>query len=98
MKTKILLSIIVLVSTGLASGCGKAETKEKPLRPVRAKAAEKRPAAGAVRYSASIRPNSQVEIAFKVGGYVEGVAQAPDGVGGWRHIQAGDVVSKGTVL
>ena len=99
MKTKILLSIVVLVSVGLNAGCRKAETKEKALKPVRAKAAEKRPASGgAVRYSASIRPNSQVELAFKVGGYVEGVAQAPDGAGGWRHIQAGDVVSKGTVL
>src|ERR1051325_3722529 len=99
MKTKILLSIVALASIGLNSGCRKAETKEKPPKPVRAKAAEARPAtAGAARYSASIKPNSQVDIAFKVGGYVEAIAQARDASGGVRNIQAGDVVSKGTVL
>lgn len=98
MKTNILLSIVVLVSIGLNSGCRKAETKEKSLKPVRAKAAEMRPASGAVRYSASIRPNSQVDMAFKVGGYVEAIAQVRDASGGMRYLQAGDVVSKGTVL
>jgi multidrug resistance efflux pump len=83
----------------LASGCRKAETKERPLKPVRAKAAEMRPASsGGVRYSASIRPNSQVDMAFKVGGYVEAIAQVRDASGGSRYLQAGDVVGKGTVL
>jgi RND family efflux transporter MFP subunit len=99
MKTRILLSLVILVSLGLTFGCTKAETKERPLKPVRVKAAEKRAAGGGgVRYSASIRANSQVELAFKVGGYVEGLAQVRDAAGGWRHLQAGDVVSKGTVL
>lgn len=99
MKTRILLATVILVSLGLTFGCTKAETKERPLKPVRVKAAEKRAAAtGGVRYSASIRPNSQVELAFKVGGYVEGLAQVHDAGGGWRYLQAGDVVSRGTVL
>ncbi|MBV9929085.1 MAG: efflux RND transporter periplasmic adaptor subunit [Acidobacteria bacterium] len=99
MKTRILLATIILAALGLTSGCTKAETKERPLKPVRVRAAEKRATgAGGVRYSASIRPNSQVELAFKVGGYVEGIAQVRDAAGGWRYLQAGDVVSKGTVL
>src|SRR5918912_676387 len=99
MRTRILLATVILVALGLTFGCTKAETKEKPLKPVRVKAAEKRAAGGGgVRYSASIRPNSQVELAFKVGGYVEGIAQVRDPGTGWRYLQAGDVVSKGTVL
>src|ERR1044071_9155712 len=98
MKTKIFLATVVLVSMGLNAGCRKAETKEKQLKPVRARAAETRPASGAVRYSASIRPNSQVDMAFKVGGYVESIAQVRDASGAWRYLQAGDVVTKGTVL
>src|ERR1051325_6968730 len=99
MKIKILLSTVVLVSVASSAGARKAETKEKTLKPVRAKAAEMRPAnAGGVRYSASIRPNSQVDMAFKVGGYVEAIAQARDASGGVRYLQAGDVVAKGTVL
>ena len=59
---------------------------------------EKHTTGNNMRYSASIRPNSQVEIAFKVGGYVEALAQARDAAGRWRHLQAGDTVAKGAVL
>ena len=98
MKTKILLTIVILASLCLMSGCSKAETKEKPPKPVRVRAVEKRSTGNGVHYSASIRPNSQVEMAFKVGGYVEAITQVRDAAGGWRYLQAGDVVSKGTVL
>jgi RND family efflux transporter MFP subunit len=95
-KTWIIISI--LVSLSFISGCGQAETKEKPLKPVKAKAVEKRSTDSGVRYSASIRPNSQVESAFNVGGYVETIAQVRDAAGQWRYLQAGDMVAKGTVL
>lgn len=98
MKTRIMLATAILVPLSLISGCAKVETKEKPLKPVRAKAAERRPASGGVRYSASIRANSQVELAFKVGGYVEEIAQVRGADGAWRYLQAGDTVTKGTVL
>jgi RND family efflux transporter MFP subunit len=98
MKTKITLLIVVLVSLGSMVGCSKAESKEKPPKPVRVKAVEKRSTGNGVHYSASIRPNSQVDMAFKVGGYVETITQVRDAVGQWRYLQAGDVVTKGTVL
>ncbi|HEX8068755.1 MAG TPA: efflux RND transporter periplasmic adaptor subunit [Pyrinomonadaceae bacterium] len=100
MNTKNWLSIIgVICVLGAATGCRKAETKEqKPPKPVRAQAVERRTTANSARYAASIRPASQVEVAFKVGGYVEAVAQVRDGVGQWRYLQAGDVVAKGAVL
>jgi RND family efflux transporter MFP subunit len=98
MNTKIWLTSGILVALSFTSGCRKAETKEKPLKPVRVKAVEKHSTGNSVRYSASIRPNSQVEMAFKVGGYVETIAQVRDTSGQWRYLQAGDVVTKGTVL
>ena len=98
MNTKIWLIIGVLASLSLSSACQKAETKEKPPKPVRVKAVEKHSTGNGVRYSASIRPNTQVEVAFKVGGYVETLAQVRDAAGRWRYLQAGDVVGRGAVL
>jgi RND family efflux transporter MFP subunit len=98
MKTTTPLSIVVLVSLCSMLGCAKAETKEKQPKPVRTQAVERRTSSGGVRYSASIRPNSQVELAFKVGGYVEAITQARDASGQRRYLQAGDVVTRGALL
>jgi RND family efflux transporter MFP subunit len=51
-----------------------------------------------VRYSASIKPAAQVEVAFKVGGYIDDIAREKDPAGQWRYIQAGDIVHKGATL
>ncbi|MFN7944116.1 MAG: efflux RND transporter periplasmic adaptor subunit [Blastocatellia bacterium] len=51
-----------------------------------------------VRYSASIEPAKQVELSFKVGGYVEALMQARGVDGRMRDVQEGDVVTKGAVL
>jgi multidrug efflux system membrane fusion protein len=93
MNTKQTLTLITaLALIALTIGC-KTKAQEKPVKPVKAKAVETHSGTSSVRYSASIRPSSQVEIAFKVGGYVESIKNS-DG----RHIQAGDVVMKGAVL
>jgi RND family efflux transporter MFP subunit len=97
MKTTHLLAIVA-VALGLSSACQKAETKVKPPKPVRARAVEQHSNGAGVRYSATIRPNTQVEAAFKVGGYVETLAQVRDAAGRWRYLQAGDHVAKGALL
>lgn len=89
-QTLIIITALALVA--LTIGC-KTTAQEKTAKPVKVKTVETHSGTSSVRYSASIRPSSQVEIAFKVGGYVESIRNA-DG----RHIQAGDVVMKGTVL
>ncbi|HWT03758.1 MAG TPA: efflux RND transporter periplasmic adaptor subunit [Pyrinomonadaceae bacterium] len=98
MNTKAMLKLATLLFLSLMTACGAGETKVETRKPVKVKAVELRSSATSVRYSASIRPNSQVEIAFKVGGYVDAVAQVADPSGQRRYIQAGDVVFKGTVL
>ncbi len=93
MNTKQLLLIINIVALiALTIGC-KTKAEEKTVKPVKVKSVETHTGTSVVRYSASIRPSSQVEIAFKVGGYVEAI-KSVDG----RHIQAGDIVMKGAVL
>ncbi len=51
-----------------------------------------------VRYSASIVPYSQVDLAFQSGGYIDQVRQVKSASGGMRNIDQGDFVRKGTVL
>jgi len=52
----------------------------------------------AARYSASIVPYSQVDLAFQSSGYVDHVRQVKSANGGMRNIDQGDWVSKDTVL
>lgn len=89
-QTAIIITALALVA--LTIGC-KTNGQTKTIKPVKVKAVETHTGTTSVRYSASIRPSSQVEVAFKVGGYVETIKGAEG-----RHIQAGDIVQKGAVL
>ena len=91
MNTRNTIVIITLLAL-TTIGC-KTSGQEKIVKPVKVKAVETHSGTSSVRYSASIRPSSQVEVAFKVGGYVEGIKSESN-----RHIQAGDIVQKGVVL
>ncbi|HKS09830.1 MAG TPA: efflux RND transporter periplasmic adaptor subunit [Pyrinomonadaceae bacterium] len=99
MKTKRMIPVAILVLTSLVlAGCAKETAKPKAAKPVKVKAVESHSAANNVRYSASIRPAAQVEVAFKVSGYVDDIAREKDPAGQWRYIQAGDIVHKGLTL
>src|ERR1041384_8850841 len=89
-QTAIIIAALALIA--LTIGC-KTNGQQKPIKPVKVKTVETHTGTTSVRYSASIRPSSQVDVSFKVGGYVETIK----GVDG-RHLQAGDVVQKGAVL
>jgi RND family efflux transporter MFP subunit len=52
----------------------------------------------ATKYSASIVPYSQVDLAFQSSGYVDHVRQVKSASGGLRNIDQGDWVQKGTTL
>src|SRR5262249_8247818 len=76
------------------------EKKEGATRaptPVRVKVVQKRAASLATRYSATILPATQVDLAFRVSGYVQSIFQVKDG-NGTRNVQEGDLVKKRTVL
>lgn len=98
MNPKQLLLPIALILLGLTMGCSKETPKAKAAKPVKVKAVETHASASNVRYSASIRPAAQVDVSFKVSGYVDEIARQKDPAGQWRYIQAGDVVHKGATL
>lgn len=100
MRTTTLPTILGLIAVGsLATGCTKAQgTEPKPPRPVKAQAVAMAPADTAVRYSATIEAFQQVPLAFKASGYIDDLAERRGADGRSRVAQAGDRVTKGTVL
>ena len=65
--------------------------------PVKVQRVENLPGAAATRYSGALEPALRIEMAFKVGGYVDMLGQAA-AQGGKRALDKGDFVTKGTVL
>ncbi len=99
MKAGTCLAIPVVVLCGAVLGCQKAaSTSEKPPTPVRAGTVEAYTATNAARYSASIAPHAQVDLAFRVGGYVEKIHQVRGTDGRRRNVQEGDSIAQGAVL
>jgi multidrug efflux system membrane fusion protein len=83
----------------VALGCSHPEPapERRPI-PVKVRTVEKPPGAGLARFSGDLEPAVRVDMAFRVGGYVEAVGDATDAGGKHRAIDKGDFVKKGTVL
>jgi RND family efflux transporter MFP subunit len=97
--TKSISISAVIAAACLASACSKVEGAEaKPPRPVRTQAVAMVPPATGVRYSATIEAFQEVPLAFKASGYVDDLIQRQGADGRLRAAQAGDRVSRGTVL
>ena len=71
---------------------------EKNVTPVKLAVVEMYTPAGGERYSASILPTRQVNLAFRVSGIVEAIHQVPGADGRPRSVDLGDTVRQGTVL
>jgi RND family efflux transporter MFP subunit len=92
------LAIGLLACVSMVLVGNPARSGEKPPTPVRVQAVQSRVTASQERFSANVNPYTQVNLAFKVGGYVEEVLQVKGVDGGMRDVQGGDWVKKGTVL
>ena len=68
------------------------------MTPVRAEAAVPPPARNTFQYAATIQPQAQISLAFRVPGYVSEILKRPGLGGHFRLVQEGDVVEAGTVL
>jgi RND family efflux transporter MFP subunit len=92
--------LAMMVALGLffeaAAGCRRAGHGEKAITSVRVRKLERMTGAAASggRYSATIEPATRVDVAFKVGGYVEWIAKTSGG----RVLQEGDPVESGQRL
>lgn len=82
---------------GLTS-CRKAASEAKPVTSVRVADVQTIRSGDQNRYSANIVPYSQVDLAFKSGGYVSSIRQVKGADGKTSNIDAGSWVTKGTVL
>jgi RND family efflux transporter MFP subunit len=72
---------------------------EKPAVPVKVAAVDLNTADGRdQRYSAAIIPRTEVDLAFRVGGYVDAIQQVRGVDGRVRDLQEGDSISTGAVL
>ena len=93
-STVLLLAIVIAVAA--------LRSKSKPLEklpvPVKVAAVELNTANSEARYSATIIPRTEVQLAFKVGGYVDALRQFRGVDGKMRDVQEGDRISVGTVL
>jgi RND family efflux transporter MFP subunit len=91
---------IAILAVGLMGGCHReSPLPSRPPASVRLAAVTTAQTSGeALRYSASIIPYAQVDIAFRTSGYVTGVKQMRGADGRIRDIGTGDYVEKGTVL
>lgn len=102
MKTNTQLVIWFLLCVSLPAGCRRAESRQKPIKPVQVQEVQYYYPGGnpgdGERYSANITPSSQSELAFKYGGYISEILQVRGPDKRVRYVQDGDGVAKGTVL
>jgi RND family efflux transporter MFP subunit len=90
----------VLCASALSFACSTNETPARSANPVPVKV-ERVAAASDVtfaRYSGSLEPLARVDLAFRVGGYVERLGQVRGDDGQLRAIHEGDFVERGAVL
>jgi RND family efflux transporter MFP subunit len=94
------LSLWILSSTLmlLASSCKESAAVDNPPTPVRTAMVQAIAIGMPTKYSASIVPYSQVDLAFQSSGYLDHVLQVKSANGGMRNIDPGDWARKGTVL
>jgi len=93
--------ITAVAATILAVGvnaCRHEVIASKAPVPVRTAMVQSIAVSNGTKYSASIVPYSQVDLAFQSSGYVDRVRQVANPGGGLRSVDQGDWVSKGTVL
>jgi multidrug efflux pump subunit AcrA (membrane-fusion protein) len=79
-------------------GCGADKPIEKPPIPVKVQIVKGFSEEPSTRFSGTIRPLTQVELSFRVGGYVKEILKVKDLDGRLRFVQEGDRIDRGTVL
>jgi RND family efflux transporter MFP subunit len=92
------LAITQLVVAVAAFGCGHKEAAAPVSIPVTVQAVGVANGSAGGAYSANIIADTQVDVAFKVNGYVQSILQVKGADGKPRNVQAGDNVTAGAVL
>src|SRR5277367_6355601 len=93
-----LLVLILIVGSTAMLGCGHKEPAAPDTIPVTVQTVAMASGAAGGAYSANIIADTQVDVAFKVNGYVQSILQVKGADGKPRNMQAGDAVTAGAVL
>ena len=93
-----LLIVVQLIAALAISGCGHKEAAAPESIPVTVQTVGMATGAAGGAYSANIIADTQVDVAFKVNGYVQSILQMKAADGKLRNVQAGDAVTTGAVL
>jgi len=100
MKSRTLTAVVLngsIVLMPLLTAC-QSKKVEKLVVPVKVAAVELNSAGNGSRYSATIIPRTEVDLSFKVAGYVDALQQVRGVDGRMRDVQEGDRISAGAVL
>jgi RND family efflux transporter MFP subunit len=92
------LVIGLIAALWTVAGCAKKEPFEKPPVPVKVYTITAAMPVSSLKYSATLVPREQVDLAFKVGGYVEDILKLPGPDGTLRDVQKGERVEKSAIL
>lgn len=90
-----IFSTVVIVILG---GCGRESDPTPDPIPVKTETVASQEVRPSWRYSGDIRPDKQVQLAFKEPGYVDALHQLKGADGRVRDVQVGDEIPAGTVL
>lgn len=93
-----LAGVISSVAVLILAGCGKESIPTPDAVPVKTETVATQEVRPSWRYSGEIRPDKQVQLAFKEAGYVDSLYQVRGVDGRWRDLQLGDHIPAGTVL
>ena len=89
----------ILLLAALAASCGGSSEHAQPAAtPVQVSEVLSTGDATGMRYSAAIKPDQQVDLAFRVGGYIEQIRTVRGADGRLRPIGEGDRIERGVVL
>jgi multidrug efflux system membrane fusion protein len=91
-------AVVVVGLVGLCSACGKPAVPPRERPAVKVATVEHAASSSATRYSAHIEPASRVDMAFKVGGYIDSIAKSTGVDNKPRLLQEGDTVREGQEL
>jgi multidrug efflux system membrane fusion protein len=92
-------SILIVTSAALLlTGCHKTKTAEHHATPVGVQLVALHDGVSSTRYSTTMQPYEQVDLSFRVSGYIDQVRSVRSADGNSRLIQDGDHVSRGALL
>src|SRR5688572_16527977 len=90
--------VAVCVVALITSGCTKTVVAEKLPPVVSVGTVQQFAPTQEDRYSAVVMPSTQVDLAFRAGGYVDSIYRVRGVDGRFRNVQEGDFIRRGTVL